>query len=150
MGMTKKYAICEVHAVTGKHITILNMEEYCTAMCQIDVLHESDNYNELLQIYNEKYDNRYVTDEWLRNNGYMAEAVETFGGPMTRYTNKVKGVDIEIIFVSNPEIVDYQVVNYKVVGYHIKFSKPMKTMEINDRSTQLTIENFNVMFNLFI
>lgn len=140
MRMTKDFAICDVHAVTGNYITIFNMEEYCTAMCQIDVLHESDNYSELLQIYNEKYDNRYVTDRWLRNNGYMAESIETFGGPMTRYTNKVKGVDIEIIFEANIEI----------VGYRIKFSKPMKTMEINDRGTLLTVDNFNVMFNLFI
>ena len=64
MRMTKDFAICEVHAVTGKHITILNMEEYCTAMCQIDVLHESDDYTELRKIYDEKYDNRYVTDMW--------------------------------------------------------------------------------------
>ena len=139
MRMTKDFAICEVHAVTGNHITILNMEEYCTAMCQIDVLHESDNYSELLQIYNEKYDNRYVTDRWLRNNGYMTEVVETFGGPMTRYTNKVKDTKIEIIFVSNE----------KTVGYHVEFSKPMKTMEINETGTLLTVENFNAMFNLF-
>ena len=139
MGMTKDFAICEVHAVTGNYITILNMEEYCVAMCQIDVLHESDDYNELRQIYNEKYDNRYVTDVWLRNNGYLVEVVETFGGQMKRYTNKVKGTTIEIIFVANAEI----------VGYQVRFSKPMKTMEINDRGTLLTIENFNVMFNLF-
>lgn len=143
MRMTKDFAICEVHAVTGKHITILNMEEYCTAMCQIDVLHESDNYAELRQIYDEKYDNRYVTDRWLINNGYMAETVETFGGPMTRYTNKVKDTTIEIIFAANAEIDG-------IVGYQIRFSKPMKTMEINDRGTLLTVENFNVMFNLFI
>ena len=140
MRMTKDFAICEVHAVTGNHITILNMEEYCTALCQIDVLHESDDYVELRRIYDEKYDNRYVTDRWLRNNGYMTETVETFGGPMTRYTNKVKGVDIEIIFADNTEI----------VGYQVRFSKPLKTMEINDRGTLLTVENFNVMFNLFI
>ena len=139
MGMTKDFAICEVHAVTGNYITILNMEEYCVAMCQIDVLHESDDYNELRRIYNEKYDNRYVTDVWLRNNGYLVEVVETFGGQMKRYTNKVKGTTIEIIFVANAEI----------VGYQVRFSKPMKTMEINDRGTLLTIENFNVMFNLF-
>ena len=138
--MTKDFAICEVHAITGKHITILNMEEYCTAMCQIDVLHESDNYNELIQIYDEKYNNRYVTDTWLANNGYMVEVVETFGGSMKRYRNKVKDTKIEIILSINPEI----------IGYQLKFSKPMKTMEINDRSTQLTVENFNVMFNLFI
>lgn len=137
--MTKKYAICKVHAVTGKHITILNLEEYCTAMCQIDVLHESDNYNELLQIYNEKYNNRYVTDTWLTNNGYIVDIIETFGGSMKRYTNKVKDTKIEIVLSINPEI----------VGYQVKFSKPMKTMEINDRSTQLTVENFNIMFNLF-
>lgn len=140
MGMNKDFAICEVHAVTGNYITILNMEEYCVAMCQIDVLHESDDYNELRQIYNEKYDNRYVTDVWLRNNGYLVEIVETFGGQMKRYTNKVKGTTIEIIFVANAEI----------VGYQVKFSKPMKTMEINDRGTMLTVENFNRMFNLFI
>ena len=139
MRMTKDFAICEVHAVTGKHITILNMEEYCTAMCQIDVLHESDNYSELLQIYNEKYDNRYVTDRWLKSNGYMTEVVDTFGGPMTRYTNKVKDTKIEII-----------VANDKTVGYHVEFSKPMKTMEINETGTLLTVENFNAMFNLFI
>ena len=140
MRMTKDFAICEVHAITGNHITILNMEEYCTAMCQIDVLHESNNYPELRQIYEEKYDNRYVNDRWLRNNGYLAESVETFGGPMTRYTNKVKDTKIEIIFVSNE----------KTVGYHVEFSKPMKTMEINDRGALLTVDNFNVMFNLFI
>ena len=140
MRMTKDFAICEVHAVTGNHITILNMEEYCTAMCQIDVLHESDDYAELRRIYDEKYDNRYVTDRWLRNNGYMTETVETFGGQMTRYTNKVKDTKIEIIFVSNE----------KTVGYHVEFSKPMKTMEINETGTLLTVENFNAMFNLFI
>ena len=140
MRMTKDFAICEVHAVTGNYITILNMEEYCVAMCQIDVLHESDNYDELRQIYNEKYENRYVTDVWLRNNGYLVEVVETFGGQMKRYTNKIKDTTIEIIFDTNAEI----------VGYQIRFSKPLKTMEINDRGTMLTIENFNVMYNLFI
>ena len=140
MKMTKDFAICEVHAVTGNYITILNMEEYCVAMCEIDVLHESDDYNELRQIYNEKYDNRYVTDVWLRNNGYLVEIVETFGGQMKRYTNKIKDTTIEIIFVANAEI----------VGYQVRFSKPLKSMEINDRGTLLTIENFNVMYNLFI
>ena len=140
MRMTKDFAICEVHAVTGNYITILNMEEYCTAMCQIDVLHEGDDYTELRQIYNEKYDNRYVTDRWLRNNGYLVEDVETFGGPMKRYTNKVKDTTIEIIFDANTEI----------VGYQVRFTKPLKTMEINDRGTLLTVENFNVMYNLFI
>ena len=140
MRMTQDFAICEVHAVTGNYITILNMEEYCVAMCQIDVLHESDDYNELRKIYNEKYDNRYVTDVWLRNNGYLVEIVETFGGQMKRYTNKIKDTIIEIIFVANAEI----------VGYQVRFTKPMKTMEINDRGTLLTIENFNVMYNLFI
>lgn len=139
MRMTKDFAICEVHAVTGKHITILNMEEYCTAMCQIDILHESDDYTELRKIYDEKYDNRYVTDRWLINNGYMTEVVETFGGPMTRYTNKVKDTKIEIIFVANE----------KTVGYHVEFSKHLKTMEINETGTLLTVENFNAMFNLF-
>lgn len=139
MGMTKDFAICEVHAVTGNYITILNMEEYCVAMCQIDVLHESDDYNELRQIYNEKYDNRYVTDTWLRNNGYMVDIVETFGGSMKRYTNKVKDTKIEIIFVANE----------KIVGYRVEFSKPLKTMEINETGTLLTVENFNAMFNLF-
>ena len=140
MTMTKKYAICEVHAVTGNHITILNHEEYCTAMCDIDIIEESDDYYYIRNLYDEKYDNRYVTDRWLRNNGYMSESVETFGGAMTRYANKVKGVAIEIIFDTNTEI----------VGYHVRFSKPMKTMEINDRGTLLTVENFNTMFNLFI
>lgn len=137
--MTKKFAICEVHAVTGKHITILNHDEYCTAMCQIDVLHESDDYVEIRQIYAEKYDNRYVTDRWLINNGYMVDIVETFGGQMKRYTNKVKDTKIEIIFVANE----------KIVGYRVGFSKPMKTMEINETGTLLTVENFNSMFNLF-
>jgi hypothetical protein len=140
MTMTKKYAICNVHAVTGNYITILNMEEFCLAMCDIDIIEESDDYYYIRNVYDEKYDNRYVNDKWLRNNGYMAEIIETFGGAMTRYTNKVKGVNIEIIFDTNAEI----------VGYHVKFSKPMKTMEINDRGTLLTVENFNVMFNLFI
>lgn len=140
MRMTKDFAICEVHAVTGNYITILNMEEYCVAMCDIDIIEESDDYYYIRKVYDEKYDNRYVTDRWLRNNGYLVEIVETFGGPMKRYTNKVKDTNIEIIFVSNAEI----------IGYQIKFSKPMKTMEINDRGTLLTIENFNRMFNLFI
>lgn len=140
MTMTKKYAICEVHAVTGNHITILNYDEYCTAMCDIDIIEESDDYYHIRKVYDEKYDNRYVTDRWLRNNDYMGEVVETFGGAMTRYTNKVKGVDIEIIFDTNTEI----------VGYHVRFSKPMKTMEINETGTLLTVENFNAMFNLFI
>ena len=140
MTMTKKYAICNVHAVTGNYITILNYEEYCLAMCDIDIIEESDDYYYIRNVYDEKYDNRYVTDRWLRNNGYLVEIVETFGGTMKRYTNKVKGVDIEIIFADNTEI----------VGYQVRFSKPMKTMEINDRGTLLTVENFNVMFNLFI
>ena len=140
MTMTKKYAICDVHAVTGNYITILNYEEYCLAMCDIDIIEESDDYYYIRNVYDEKYDNRYVNDTWLRNNGYLVEIVETFGGSMKRYTNKVKGVDIEIIFADNTEI----------VGYQVRFSKPMKTMEINDRGTMLTVENFNVMFNLFI
>lgn len=140
MRMTKDFAICEVHAVTGNYITILNYEEYCVAMCDIDIIEESDDYYYIRNVYDEKYDNRYVTDRWLRNNGYLVEDVETFGGPMKRYTNKVKDTNIEIIFVSNTEI----------VGYQIRFSKPMKTMEINDRGTLLTVENFNRMFNLFI
>lgn len=140
MRMTKDFAICEVHAVTGNYITILNYEEYCVAMCDIDIIEESDDYYYIRNVYDEKYDNRYVTDRWLRNNGYLVEDVETFGGPMKRYTNKVKDTNIEIIFVSNAEI----------VGYQIRFSKPMKTMEINDRGTLLTVENFNRMFNLFI
>ena len=139
MTMTKKYAICNVHAVTGNYITIINMEEYCLAMCDIDIIEESDDYYYIRNVYDEKYDNRYVTDRWLRNNGYLYEIVETFGGAMTRYTNKVKGVTIEIIFEANTEI----------VGYQVKFSKSMKTMEINDRGTLLTVENFNTMFNLF-
>lgn len=140
MRMTKDFAICEVHAVTGNYITILNYEEYCVAMCDIDIIEESDDYYHIRKIYDEKYDNRYVTDKWLRSNGYIVEDVETFGGPMKRYTNKVKDTNIEIIFVSNAEI----------VGYQVRFSKPMKTMEINDRGTLLTVENFNRMFNLFI
>ena len=140
MRMTKDFAICEVHAVTGNYITILNYEEYCVAMCDIDIIEESDDYYYIRNVYDEKYDNRYVTDRWLRNNGYLVEDVETFGGPMKRYTNKVKGVNIEIIFADNTEI----------VGYQVRFSTPMKTMEINDRGTLLTVENFNRMFNLFI
>ena len=140
MTMTKKYAICNVHAVTGNYITILNMEEYCLAMCDIDIIEESDDYYYIRNVYDEKYDNRYVTDRWLRNNGYMAEAVETFGGPMKRYTNNVKGTTIEIVLPIKTE----------VVGYQVKFSNPMKSMEINDRSRLLTVENFNVMFNMFI
>ena len=42
--MTKDFAICEVHAVTGNYITILNYEEYCVAMCDIDIIEESDDY----------------------------------------------------------------------------------------------------------
>lgn len=140
MTMTKKYAICEVHAVTGDHITILNMEEYCTAMCDIDIIEESDDYYHIRKVYDEKYDRRYVTGIWLRNNGYLDEDVYTFGGPMKRYTNNVKGTTIEIVLPIKTED----------VGYQVKFSNPMKSMEINDRSTLLTIKNFNVMFNLFI
>ena len=138
--MTKKYAICNVHAVTGNYITILNYEEYCVAMCDIDIIEESDDYYYIRDIYDTNYKQIYVTHKWLTDNNYVCEDVSTFAGAGKRYTNTVKGVHIEIIFVANTEI----------VGYQIRFRKPMKTMEINDRGTLLTVENFNVMFNLFI
>lgn len=137
MRMTKKYAICEVHAVTGKHITILNHEEYCTAMCDIDIIEESDDYYYIRNLYDEKYDNRYVTDEWLRNNGYLVEDVSTFVGAGKRYTNKIKNIKVEIVLVNGVE------------GYQLSLRNHGRMMEYIDNLWHLTIDKFNTLINIF-
>lgn len=137
MGMTKKYAICEVHAVTGKHITIFNYEEYCTAMCNIDIIEESDDYYYIRNLYDEKYDNRYVTDTWLRNNGYLVEDVSTFAGAGKRYTNKIKNINVEIVLVNDNE------------GYHLTLKNHGKRMEYSDNLWHLTIDKFNTLLSIF-
>lgn len=135
--MTKKYAICEVHAVTGKHITILNYEEYCTAMCNIDIIEESDDYYYIRNVYDEKYDNRYVTDTWLRNNGYLVEDVSTFAGAGKRYTNTIKNIKVEIILVNDFE------------GYQLTLKNHSKRMEYSDNLWHLTIDKFNTLVSIF-
>lgn len=137
MRMTKKYAICEVHAVTGKHITILNHEEYCTAMCDIDIIEESDDYHYIRNLYDEKYDNRYVTDEWLRNNGYLVEDVSTFAGAGKRYTNKIKNIKVEIVLVNGVE------------GYQLSLRNHGRMMEYIDNLWHLTIDKFNTLLSIF-
>ena len=137
MRMTKKYAICEVHAVTGNHITILNQEEYCTAMCDIDIIEESDDYYHIRNLYDEKYDNRYVTDEWLRNNGYLVEDVSTFAGAGKRYTNKIKNIKVEIVLVNGVE------------GYQLSLRNHGRTMEYIDNLWHLTIDKFNTLISIF-
>jgi hypothetical protein len=137
MTMTKKYAICNVHAVTGNHITILDIEEYCTAMCDIDIIEESDDYYYIRNLYNEKYDNRYVTGEWLRNNGYIVEDVSTFAGAGKRYINKIKNINVEIVLVNDSE------------GYHLTLKNHGRTMEYTDNLWHLTIEKFNILINIF-
>lgn len=135
--MTKNYAICEVHAVTGKHITILNYDEYCTAMCDIDIIEESDDYNYIRNLYNEKYDNRYVTDEWLRNNGYLVEDVSTFAGAGKRYTNKIENIKVEIVLVNGVE------------GYQLSLRNHGRMMEYIDNLWYLTIDKFNTLLSVF-
>lgn len=137
MRMTKKYAICNVHAVTGNHITILNQEEYCTAMCDIDIIEESDDYYHIRNLYDEKYDNRYVTDEWLRNNGYLVEDVSTFAGAGKRYTNKIKNIKVEIVLVNGVE------------GYQLSLRNHGRTMEYIDNLWHLTIDKFNTLISVF-
>lgn len=137
MRMTKKYAICEVHAVTGKHITILNHEEYCTAMCDIDIIEESDDYHYIRNLYDEKYDNRYVTDKWLRNNGYLVEDVSTFAGAGKRYTNKIKNIKVEIVLVNGVE------------GYQLSLRNHGRIMEYIDNLCHLTIDKFNTLLSIF-
>lgn len=139
MTMTKNYAICEVHAVTGKHITILNLEEYYTTICDIDIdiIEESDDYNYIRNLYDEKYDNQYVTDEWLRNNGYIVEDVSTFAGEGKRYTNKIKNIKVEIVLVNGFE------------GYQLSLRNHGRMMEYTDNLWHLTIDKFNTLFNIF-
>ena len=137
MKMTKKYAICEVHAVTGNYITILNYEEYCVAMCDIDIIEESDDYYHIRKVYDEKYDNRYVTDTWLRNNGYLVEDVSTFAGAGKRYTNKIKNIKVEIVLVNGVE------------GYQLSLRNHGRTMEYIDNLWYLTIDKFNALINVF-
>lgn len=137
MGMTKKYAICNVHGVIGNYNTIFNYDEYCTAMCDIDIIEESDDYYYIRNIYDEKYDNRYVTDEWLINNDYLVEVVETFGGAGKRYTNKIKNIKVEIVLVNGVE------------GYKLSLRNHGRTMEYIDNLWHLTIDKFNKLLNIF-
>ena len=138
MRMTKKYAICEVHAVTGNHITILNYDEYCTAMCDIDIIEESDNYNDIQQIYKENYNNVYVTDKWLKENGYTHSIKSAFCGEVNHYCKQYVGGRIEITLSE-----------YKP-GYQVEISdRNLGFMQFYNCKDNLTIEKLNTLINIF-
>lgn len=135
--MTKKYAICNVHAVTGNYITILNYEEYCVAMCNIDIIEESDDYYYIRDIYDTNYKQIYVTHKWLTDNNYVCEDVSTFAGAGKRYTNKIKNINVEIVLVNDFE------------GYQLTLKNQSKRMEYTDNLWQLSIEKFNTLLSIF-
>ena len=138
MSMTKKFAICEVDAITGKHITILNHDEYCTAMCNVTVLHESDNYNEIQKIYKENYNNKYVTDKWLKENGYTHSIKNAFVGKVNNYLKHYNGGRIEITLSDDKH------------GYEVEITKRnLGFMHFYNCKNNLTIEKFNTLINLF-
>lgn len=137
MGMTKKYAICEVHTLTCKYIQLLNYDEYRATTCYVKVIEESDDYDYIRNLYNEKYDNRYVTGEWLRNNGYLVEDVSTFTGAGKRYTNKIKNIKVEIVLVNGVE------------GYQLSLRNHGRRMEYTDNLWYLTIDKFNTLLSIF-
>ena len=137
MTMTKKFAICEVDAITGKHITIFNHDEYCTAMCNVTVLHESDSYNEIQKIYEENYKNVYVTDKWLKENGYTHSIKSAFCGKVNNYLKRYVGGRIEITLSDND-------------GYEIELSdKNLGFMHFYNCKDNLTIEKLNTLINMF-
>ena len=137
MTMTKKFAICNVHAVTGNYITILNYEEYCLAMCNIDIIEESDDYYYIRDIYDTNYKQIYVTHKWLTDNNYVCEDVSTFAGAGKRYTNKIKNIKVEIILVNDFE------------GYRLTLKNQSKRMEYTDNLWHLSIEKFNTLLSIF-
>jgi hypothetical protein len=137
MTMTKKYAICEVHAVTGNYITILNHDEYCTAMCDIDIIEESDDYCYIRNIYDASYKQIYITHKWLTDNNYIWEDVSTFAGAGKRYTNKIKNINVEIVLVNDIE------------GYHLTLKNHSKRLEYSDNLWHLTIDKFNKLLSIF-
>lgn len=137
MTMTKKYAICNVHAVTGNYITILNYEEYCVAMCDIDIIEESDDYFCIRDIYDTNYKQIYVTHKWLTDNNYVCEDVSTFAGAGKRYTNKIKNINVEIVLVNDFE------------GYQLILKNQSKRMEYTDNLWHLSIEKFNTLLSIF-
>lgn len=137
MTMTKKYAICNVHAVTGNYITILNYEEYCLAMCNIDIIDESDDYYYIKEIYDTNYKQIYVTHKWLTDNNYVCEDVSTFAGAGKRYTNKIKNIKVEIVLVNDFE------------GYQLTLKNQSKRMEYTDNLWHLSIEKFNTLLSIF-
>ena len=138
MKMTKKFAICEVDTITGKHITILNHDEYCTALCNINVLHESDNYNDLQQIYEAIYKNVYVTDKWLKENGYTHSIKTAFVGEVNHYCKQYTGGRIEVT------LSDYK------PGYEVEISdRNLGFMQFYNCKTHLTIDKFNALIDMF-
>ena len=137
MTLTKKYAICEVHTLTGKHTTILNEEEYYNTMCDIDIIEESDDYYYIRNIYDTNYKQIYVTHKWLIDNNYVCEDVSTFAGAGKRYTNKIKNINVEIVLVNNFE------------GYQLTLKNHSKRMEYTDNLWHLTIDKFNTLLSIF-
>lgn len=135
--MTKKYAICNVHAVTGNYITILNYEEYCVSICDIDIIEESDDYYYIRDIYDTNYKQIYVTHKWLTDNNYVCEDVSTFAGAGKRYTNKIKNIKVEIVLVNDFE------------GYQLILKNQSKRMEYTDNLWHLSIEKFNTLLSVF-
>lgn len=137
--MNKKFAICKVYSCVGQSIMIFSYDEYCTAMCQLEILHESDDYEEILSIYNEKYDNTYISERWLIENGFKKEeTIETFSGT-NKFTKNTEDVIIEITLQENKE--DY---------IHIFFSKPrQRWLEFFDNDNKMRVDKFNKLFDLF-
>lgn len=138
MAMTKKFAICEVDAITGKHITILNHDEYCTAMCNVTVLHESDNYNDIQKIYEENYKNVYVTDKWLKENGYTHSIKTAFCGEVNHYCKQYNGGRIEITLSDDKS------------GYQVELTdRNLGFMQFYNCKNNLTIDKLNTLINMF-
>lgn len=93
---------------------------------------------EQYQIDTENHDNKqYVTDKWLRNNGYLVEDVSTFAGAGKRYTNKIKNIKVEIVLVNGVE------------GYKLSLRNHGRTMEYIDNLWHLTIDKFNTLLSIF-
>lgn len=49
--MKKKFAVVKVHGYNGTFISVMNKDEYCTCLCDCDVLFESDNTGETSDFY---------------------------------------------------------------------------------------------------
>lgn len=136
--MNKKFAICKVYSCMGQPIMIFSYDEYCTAMCQLEILHESDDYNEIVSIFKEKYDNTYISERWLIENGYKKEAVQTFSGTCHKFTKNTEDVIIEITLQENKD------------GIHILFNRPrQRSLEFFDNDNKMRVEKFNKLLDLF-